>query len=48
MADSKNKVARNVPGKWYVDLDCIDCDLGRTTAPLTSIIKGDFMVFEFG
>jgi ferredoxin len=23
----------NAPGKWYVDRQCIDCDLCRTTAP---------------
>ncbi len=33
MADPQNRVARNVPGKWYVDVECIDCDLCRTTAP---------------
>jgi len=33
MADLKNKVSRNVAGQWYVDNDCIDCDLCRTTAP---------------
>ena len=33
MADPENKVSLNVPGKWYVDVDCIDCDLCRTTAP---------------
>ncbi len=33
MSDRNNKVELNVPGKWYVDVDCIDCDLCRTTAP---------------
>ncbi len=33
MPDPANKVALNVPGQWYVDVDCIDCDLCRTTAP---------------
>ncbi|MFN3412522.1 MAG: ferredoxin [Thermoanaerobaculum sp.] len=33
MADKTNKVALNVPGKWYVDTSCIDCDVCRTTAP---------------
>lgn len=33
MADKSNKVALNVPGKWYVDTSCIDCDVCRTTAP---------------
>lgn len=33
MADKNNKVPLNVPGKWYVDTSCIDCDVCRTTAP---------------
>lgn len=33
MADPSQKVGRNVAGRWYVDQDCIDCDLCRTTAP---------------
>jgi ferredoxin len=33
MADSSNKYAENVPGKYYVDDQCIDCDLCRETAP---------------
>lgn len=33
MADSSNKVGLNVEGKFYVDTECIDCDLCRTTAP---------------
>lgn len=33
MADKNNKVTLNVPGKWYVDTSCIDCDVCRTTAP---------------
>lgn len=33
MADPNDKVADSVPGKWYVDTQCIDCDLCRTTAP---------------
>lgn len=33
MADSTDKVEDNVAGKWYVDTQCIDCDLCRTTAP---------------
>ncbi len=33
MADSKDKVPDNVAGAWYVDRQCIDCDLCRTTAP---------------
>ena len=33
MADAANKYAENVPGKFYVDDQCIDCDLCRETAP---------------
>jgi len=32
MADVANKYAENVPGKFYVDDQCIDCDLCRETA----------------
>jgi len=31
MADVANKYAENVPGKFYVDDQCIDCDLCRET-----------------
>ena len=33
MADNKNRLLQNVPGRWYVDANCIDCDLCRETAP---------------
>ena len=33
MADNTDKLEDNVPGKWYVDSNCIDCDLCRETAP---------------
>lgn len=33
MADKDDKNAENVPGKFYVDASCIDCDLCRETAP---------------
>jgi ferredoxin len=33
MADLDDKLTDNVPGKWYVDSNCIDCDVCRTTAP---------------
>ncbi|MBF0105823.1 MAG: ferredoxin [Deltaproteobacteria bacterium] len=33
MADPNDKVAGNAQGKWYIDTQCIDCDLCRTTAP---------------
>ncbi len=33
MADITEKNEKNVPGKFYVDSNCIDCDLCRESAP---------------
>ncbi len=33
MADPKNKYSDNVPGKWYVDNQCILCSLCSEVAP---------------
>ena len=33
MANKADKWPSNVPGKFYVDQQCIDCDLCRETAP---------------
>lgn len=33
MANKEYKTAGNVPGRYYVDSECIDCDLCRMTAP---------------
>ena len=33
MADNTDKVEGNVDGHFYVDSNCIDCDLCRQTAP---------------
>jgi len=33
VADPKNRYAENVSGKYYVDSQCIDCDVCRVTAP---------------
>ena len=33
MADNTDKVDGNVDGPFYVDSNCIDCDLCRQTAP---------------
>lgn len=33
MADKTEKWEKNVAGKFYVDQQCIDCDLCRETAP---------------
>ena len=33
MADVGSKFEENTPGKFYVDEECIDCDLCREIAP---------------
>lgn len=33
MADKANKYSDNVPGRYYVDNQCIDCNLCAQTAP---------------
>jgi ferredoxin len=33
MADTTQKFEENIPGRFYVDQQCIDCDLCRETAP---------------
>jgi ferredoxin len=33
MADLVNRYGDNIAGKYYVDNQCIDCDLCRETAP---------------
>jgi ferredoxin len=33
MADTANRYPENIPGAYYVDNQCIDCDLCRETAP---------------
>jgi ferredoxin len=33
MATFTNRYPNNVPGKYFVDDQCIDCDLCRETAP---------------
>jgi ferredoxin len=33
MADSTQRVPENVPGRYFVDRTCIDCDLCRESAP---------------
>ena len=33
MADPNDKVPENAPGLFYVDAQCIDCDVCRDTAP---------------
>jgi ferredoxin len=33
VADPKERVPENDPGEFYVDAQCIDCDVCRDTAP---------------
>jgi ferredoxin len=33
VADREDRLALNVAGRFYVDFQCIDCDLCRQTAP---------------
>lgn len=33
MANKADKVSDSIPGKFYVDTQCIDCNLCRDTAP---------------
>ena len=33
MADPTDKVPGQAPGRYYVDSQCIDCDLCRETSP---------------
>jgi len=33
MAEKENKQPDTVPGKFYVDTECIDCDVCRQMAP---------------
>ena len=39
MAEHAKKVAENVPGRFYVDETCIDCELCRETAPANFSLK---------
>ena len=40
MADKENSYSQNVSGKFYVDDQCIDCDLCRETAP-ANFVRND-------
>lgn len=33
MADRRDRLPENVGGRFYVDSQCIDCDVCRVTAP---------------
>jgi len=42
MADVNRRLAENVPGNWYVDSTCINCDTCRQLAPETFGDSGEF------
>jgi glyoxylase-like metal-dependent hydrolase (beta-lactamase superfamily II)/ferredoxin len=42
MADPKKRLAANVPGEFYVDSSCIDCDACRQLAPSVFASVGGF------
>lgn len=46
MASLNDRLPQNVPGRYYVDSSCIDCDLCRTTAP-TIFRRDDETGFSF-
>ena len=41
MADKNLKVSENVPGKWYVDENCIACDSCISVAPDFFVMNDD-------
>jgi ferredoxin len=41
MADSSLKFEENVPGKWYVDENCIACDSCMSIAPDHFVMSED-------
>ena len=47
MADVANKYAENVAGAFYVDDQCIDCDLCRETAPASFKRNDDGVIPTF-
>ena len=46
MADASNKYSQNISGAFYVDDQCIDCDLCRETAP-TVFRRNDEGAFSY-
>ena len=41
MADKANKAEKNVPGKFYVDMNCINCGMCYSNAPENFAEDGD-------
>jgi ferredoxin len=46
MADPLDKVPGQTPGRFYVDSQCIDCDLCRETAP-ANFTRSDEQCFSY-
>jgi ferredoxin len=46
MADPNDKVPGQPGGRYYVDTQCIDCDLCRETAP-DNFVRNDEQGFSF-
>ena len=46
MADPNDKVPGQAPGRYYVDSQCIDCDLCRETAP-ANFMRNDEQGFSY-
>ncbi|MFN2529920.1 MAG: ferredoxin [Pyrinomonadaceae bacterium] len=46
MSDKIEKVKENVPGSYYVDSSCIDCDVCRDTAP-DNFMRSDHNSYSF-
>ena len=46
MANKSDKWDQNVAGKFYVDQQCIDCDLCRETAP-ANFTRNDEECFSY-
>jgi ferredoxin len=46
MADPARKLPENVPGRFYVDVTCIDCDRCREVAP-RNFVRNDAEGYSF-
>ena len=46
MADPNDRVPESVSGTYYVDMQCIDCDVCRDTAP-ANFMRSDKNNYSF-
>jgi len=46
MADKADKQVSNIPGKFYVDVQCIDCDVCRDMAP-DHFVRNDAEAYSY-